>query len=121
MKLHAKTKKSSAAKRAAVRPALVLEADAALARAGKAIAVRVAFEALDRVDLRLEPAGTFSLDLASLSRAGVVRLRAEKDGKATLVASGRVGEREAIRRLLHVECEGPVLRLVGFGYWPKSE
>ncbi len=103
-----------------LKPALALEAETLYVKAGGVIPVAVELKNLDAVELTLEPAKIFSLDLPSLTRKGLVRLRGKKDGKATLIASGRVGAAEVIRKMLHVECEGPVVRILGFGYIPRK-
>lgn len=99
-------------------PELTLEADLREVKATATLPVRVAFRGLDRVDLELEPAQTFSLDVTSVAETGIVRLLGKADGKATLIAHGVKDGRDVAQRLLHVACEGPVVRIVAFGYLP---
>ena len=115
---HTKIAKVTPAAKTAVKPALTLRADVREVKANASIAVSVGMKGLDRVELELEPKGAFTLDLKSLSKAGVVRLKGHMDGKATLIATGKVGRKGVIEKMLHIACEGPSLRLLGFGYIP---
>jgi hypothetical protein len=110
----------TATRRSATKPAVTLRAEVGRVKTHGMISVKVAFRGAERVELSLEPARTFALDTRTLKKAGIVRLRGERDGKATLIARARAGEREVARALLHVECEGPVVRILGFGYTPAE-
>src|SRR5438094_4819680 len=90
------------ARRAAAKPEVTLRAGVERVKTRGAIPVDVAFSGAERVELTLEPAGTFSLDSRTLKKPGVVRLRGERDGKATLIASARSGKAQVARTLLHV-------------------
>jgi len=115
---HSKVAKIAGAARKALKPALTLRSDVREVKANASIAVSVGMKGLDKVELELEPRGAFSLDLKSLSKAGIVRLKGHKDGQATLIATGKVGRKSVIEKMLHIACEGPSLRLLGFGYIP---
>lgn len=96
--------------------ALRLTADAVEVKAGAAIAVNVGFKGVEKVELALVPAGTFAIDLKSVRKPGLVRLRGKKDGKATLFARGFAGGEVVLERKIHVACEGPRVRVSAFGY-----
>ena len=81
-----------------------------------AIVVGIDFHGVDQVDLEMEPAGTFALDTRALAGPGQVRLLARRDGIATLIAVGRAGGRSVIERMVHVQCDGPTVRILAIGY-----
>lgn len=81
-----------------------------------AVVVGIDFHGVDRVDLEVEPSGTFSLDTRALAGPGQVRLLAQRDGIATLIAVGRAGGRPVIERMVHVQCDGPTVRILAIGY-----
>jgi hypothetical protein len=120
MKVELKKKVAKVAARKVAKPELTLKADKLEVKAGRAIKVAVAFKNVDEVELQVVPHDGFSIDLTSMRKSGPVRIRGEKDGKATLVACGFRGAKQVIRRMIHVACEGPVLRILGFGYIPKG-
>lgn len=123
MKVDLKKKAQVAVKRGArkvQKPELSLKAEKLEVKAGQAIKVAVGFKNVDEVELQVVPHDGFSIDLTSMRKNGNVRIRGEKDGRATLVATGFRGEKQVVRRMIHVACEGPVLRILGFGYIPKG-
>lgn len=99
-------------------PALTLTPSVGRVKQKGVVAVAVEFEGLDEVAFTLEPRGAFSLDLNPMTRPGTLRLKGLLDGTATLIASGRTGGREAVRRELHLYCEGPIVRILACGYIP---
>jgi hypothetical protein len=117
---HSKIAKVRPAAKKAVKPALTLRPDVREVKANASIKVSVGMKGLDKVELALEPRGAFSLDLKSLSKTGIVRLKGHKDGKATLIATGKVGRKSMVEKMLHVACVGPSLKILGFGYTPKA-
>lgn len=119
------TTKKTAATRATrttklAKPTLTLKADRLEVGQEQMIAIQVAFKGLDKVDLSIEPKKGFTIDLKSIAKPGLVRLRAKKDGTTTLIASGRVGSGEVIRKMIHVKCLGPVVRILACGYLPQG-
>jgi len=109
--------KSKAAK-TIVAPALSLTPSVGRVKQKDVISVKVEFEGLDDVALSLEPQDAFTLDLSSMSRSGTLRMKGLADGTTTLIASGRVGGQEVVRKVLHLYCEGPTVRIVAYGYIP---
>ncbi len=102
-----------------VAPRLALApAGRAEVKAGEPLAIAVDFAGVEGVDLRLEPAGVFRMDLASLQKPGTVRLRGLADGKASLVATARGAD---VSQVVHLACEGPVVRISSFAYVPPVE
>lgn len=101
-------------------PSLELNCATPRVDATAAIPVQVAFDGIDRVEFALEPKGTFVLDVDRLEESGIVRLLGKKDGKATLIATGVRGKVDVIQRLVHVECDGPLVRILAWGYIPGS-
>lgn len=99
-------------------PSLELSCATPRVKATAAIPVEVAFSGIDRVEFELEPKGTFSLDVEKLEESGIVRLLGKKDGKATLIATGVRGKVDVIQRLVHLECDGPLVRILAWGYIP---
>jgi hypothetical protein len=99
-------------------PSLELSAAKGRVKATASIPVEVSFAGVDRVELELEPKNTFALDTASLEESGIVRLLGKRDGKATLIATGVRSGVDVIQRLVHVECDGPIVRILSFGYTP---
>lgn len=95
-----------------------LEADRDRVNAGETIAVKVEAAGVESVQLKVVPAEAFDIDLRSLSRPGLVRLKGRADGTGTLIAEGTTAGGDRIERMLHLECVGPMLRLLGFGYIP---
>ncbi|MHC4390798.1 MAG: hypothetical protein ACYS22_05700 [Planctomycetota bacterium] len=112
----------SQAFRARVRPVaapeLSLLPDGYSIDAGESICVAVNFTSVEDVALTIEPRDAFSIDMRELSKPGTVRLKGILDGPATLIARGRLASGEGIERQIHVECVGPLLRLLGCGYIP---
>jgi hypothetical protein len=102
-----------------VKPSLTLTADVPEVKAGRTIALKVEFKGADKVELQLEPRGTFEMDLSEMKKPGLVRLKGRKDGKGTVIATAHV-KGGVIRRMIHLACEGPVVRILGFGYLPKE-
>lgn len=101
-------------------PSLRLDADRPEVKAGEAVRLTVRFGGLDSVELELAPKKGFAIDLRSLSKPGVVHLRGKRDGTTTVIASGRAGGKEVVRKLIHLRCEGPKVRILAFGYIPKA-
>lgn len=102
----------------AVKPALSLKADRLVVDAEQMIAVTVDFKGVDSVELALEPKKGFTIDLKSLNRPGIVRLRAKRDGTSTVIATAKKGSAVIIRKEIHLKCVGPVVRILAFGYIP---
>jgi hypothetical protein len=100
----------------APRPVLALTAPGTRIKKDGVLPVQVAFSGCDEVRLELEPLKMFRLDVASLSSSGEVRLLGRRDGKATLIATGMRMGVPVIQRMLHLDCDGPVVRILGFGY-----
>ena len=104
------------AARQAQKPVLLLSAPSVRVKKDGVLPVQVAFSGVDEVRVELEPLTMFRLDVSSLSASGEVRLLGRRDGKATLIATGiRMGV-PVIQRMLHLDCDGPVVRILGFGY-----
>jgi hypothetical protein len=114
MKLKTKTRAPKILK-----PSIALKPNRKRVDAGERIAVSVALAGVDRVELSLEPKQPFELDLRSMRKSGIVRLRGRADGIATLIASGRVGTKEVIRKMVHLRCDGPQVRILEYGYEEK--
>ena len=102
------------------KPQLELRPSVSRVKATAGIEVQVTMRGVDRVELELEPKGTFTLDRAALDDDGEVRLLGKMDGKATLIATGMRRGADVVQRLLHVECDGPVVRILAYGYVPGS-
>jgi hypothetical protein len=102
------------------KPQLELRPSVTKVKATSAISVQVAMRGVDRVELELEPKGTFTLDRGALEQDGEVRLLGKMDGKATLIATGMRRGQDVVQRLLHVECDGPLVRILAYGYVPGS-
>lgn len=102
-------------------PKLALTPSVGRVKQKDVVSVKVEFEGLDEVSFAIEPRGAFSLDLNPMTRPGTLRLKGLADGTATLVASGKVGGAEAVRKLLHLHCEGPSVRILAYGYLPGDE
>ena len=100
------------------KPELWLRTSAEKVKATATLSVEVSFKGVDRVEFEVEPKGTFTLDTTALVQDGIVRLLGKMDGKATLVATGVRHGRDVVQRLAHVECEGPLLRIIAWGYIP---
>jgi hypothetical protein len=127
MKFEAKKRASTLATRLlrlvprpAEKPELWLRPSADKVKATASVAVDVSFKGVDRVEFDLEPKGTFTLDQSVLEKDGIVRLLAKADGKATLIATGVRRGRDVVQRLAHLECEGPVVRIIAWGYIPAE-
>lgn len=99
-------------------PTISLTPDVRRVKQNGGVAVTVAFTGLDEVEFALEPRGAFTLDLASMTKAGVLRLRGKKDGTATIVARGKLGAKIVHTEVLHIQCEGPIVRILACGYIP---
>jgi hypothetical protein len=104
--------------RPAEKPEVWLRPGADKVKATASIQVHVSFKGVDRVEFDLEPKGTFTLDTKVLEKDGIIRLLGKMDGKATLVATGVKSGRDVVQRLAHLECEGPVVRIIAWGYIP---
>ena len=113
----ARTARRPAAK-VAPEPQLTLRARVVRARQHATIVVGVELAGLDRVELELEPLRVFSLDQTLLRESGDVRLLGKRDGLATLIARGFVGARAVTLRMVHVQCDGPTVRILSIGYIP---
>jgi hypothetical protein len=110
-------RKTTTQKKTTKSPTLALRPSVRKVAAGETIEVRVDFAArLGGVDLVVEPRGAFTLDLRALTRPGIVRMKGKKHGKATLIATA-----PGVRRLMHVECEGPKVGLSEFEYIPPAK
>lgn len=110
-----KTKTAPRASKRVLKPALTLRPDLKEVNAGETITVDVGFKGMDSVELRLEPSKTFSLDLKSMKKPGLVRLKGKRDGIATLIAKGA-----GIEKMIHLRCVGPTVRILAFGYWVRD-
>lgn len=104
-----------------VKPSLTIVADRSEAKSGRKITLNVDFKGAEKVVLELEPHGTFDMDLTSLKKPGLVRLHARKDGKATVIATALGKGGKGVQRLVHLQCHGPVVKIIGFGYIPAKE
>ena len=112
--------RSRVAARPVARPVLALSAPSVRVKKDGVLPVQVAFSGCDEVRFALEPLKMFRLDVASLSAPGEVRLLGRRDGKASLIATGLHGGIPVIQRMLHLDCDGPVVRILGFGYSAPS-
>src|SRR5947207_3014198 len=106
--------------RPAEKPEILLRPAADKVKATASISVDVSFKGVDRVEFDLEPRGTFTLDTRVLEKDGIIRLLGKMDGKATLIATGVRRGQDVVQRLAHVECEGPVVRIIAWGYIPGA-
>ena len=104
--------------RVATTPALTLTADRTEVKKDEMLSVAVEMAGIEAADLRLEPADIFRVDLTTLGKSGVVRLRGLRDGKATLIATARGAD---LVRMVHLDCEGPVVRITSFEYIPAPQ
>ena len=102
------------------KPGLALEARVARVKQHAAIEVTVALAGLDRVALELEPHGVFALGAVELRESGTVRLLGKRDGLASLIVRGYAGGRGVIERMVHVQCDGPTVRILRMGYTPPA-
>ena len=102
------------------KPTLTLRAALERVNATASIPVEVSFTGVDRVEFELEPVGTFKLDNTRLESDGIIRLLGQADGKATLIATGVRRGVDVVQRLVHVECDGPLVRILAYGYLPKE-
>jgi hypothetical protein len=109
-----KTTPKAASKRL-LKPAITLRPDVKQIDAGETITVDVGLKAIDAVELRLEPAKTFSLDTKSMKKSGKVHLKGKRDGIATLIARGG-----GVEKMIHLRCVGPTVRILAFGYWVRD-
>ena len=103
-----------------VRPVLTLAATGLRVRKNGVLPIAVAFTGLDEVRFELEPQRILRLDRATLDAPGEVRLLGRRDGKASLFATGLRQGVVVIERMIHLDCDGPVVRLLGFGYTPRA-
>ncbi len=91
--------------------AIELKAAKPTAAPGQAIEVDVQFSHLDEVELKVDPDSTFKLKPALLKQPGKVILTGDKPGKATLLATGKTGDKPGAEAKLEVECLSPSLNL----------
>ena len=99
-----------------VRPVLSLAATGMRVRKNGILPIAVSFSGLDEVRFELEPQRILRLDRTSLDAPGEVRLLGRRDGKASLIATGLKQGVIVIERMIHLDCDGPVVRILGFGY-----
>lgn len=96
-------------------PELRIRAERTEVKLHEHLEVSIELQNLDQVDLKVVPARAFSLETITVTESGLVRLRGEWDGVATLIVRGTNGT-NTVTRMIHLHCEGPQLRLLGFGY-----